>query len=271
MVRGDLGDGRQGLFIFDTGAERTVFDASDAKAWGVPIEPLPEALTAQGTGGGNAVTHQACIARIGFAEFELKNVTAPLLNLHRITKDLSGYIGCDLLRGRVILFDGRARKVHILLASRAEEARTDLFPGRTWSPVPFQWWQGCVPVVSLKVAGKGRISLLVDTGASRSSVPAALAKRLNLLEAQGEYTHVSGVGGTTKVKFHELEGLIWGRWNCAAVTHEKERPWGGILGYDILGRVPFVLDGPARKLWVLDPPEGEAATIDLRPKQAPPK
>jgi hypothetical protein len=35
----------------------------------------------------------------------------------------------------------------------------------------------------------------------------------------------------------------------------------GILGFDLLGEVPFVFDAPGRRLWILDPPPGVDGTL----------
>lgn len=82
------------------------------------------------------------------------------------------------------------------------------------------------------------VDFLVDTGASRSAIPAALADRLGLQEVGRLTTHTAGGPVEARLVLADvtLEGGVNARRLRVIALPDLSRP---LLGMDLLGRMPF--------------------------------
>jgi hypothetical protein len=129
-----------------------------------------------------------------------------------------------------------------------------------------------VNIINPKTGRPQIFQMLVDTGASRTCLPAARAEFLghDNLGGKVKTTEVSGVGGKSKAFIHTLtielidpDGKIWRKlippWRSKVMPIlfvEKMETQAGILGRDILSQWKHICFRPTPKTphstWVVD-------------------
>ncbi|MFY9344519.1 MAG: hypothetical protein WAT39_18645 [Planctomycetota bacterium] len=126
------------------------------------------------------------------------------------------------------------------------------------------------------------VTLFLDTGAEATSLPAAVVDALQMpsgdelarrqaderaaamaeeLRRQGVQAQVQVVPGEGNVGVHGVIGAstrhhlrrlaLGGRTFVDLVVNRREGE--GLLGRDVLGKCPWLLHGPRRELWLLEP------------------
>lgn len=241
-----------GEFILDSGAQRTIFDRRHVQRWGLPLIRYDEPLrvTRGGAAAGSIEAH-TIVGRLELGGAAALDLEPPVTDLSHLRRSLAGIIGQDVLRNWALVFDGRRREVTILppdqvdatLARWAEQ-------GTELTACPLTWWNG-VPTLEVDLPDELHASMIVDTGASMTSLPRAAIDELELVPA-GTRTRAH-IGGTERPGIFRCPELGLANWRVRAwvVEHAGER---GLLGYDVLGRCLMVLDGPRGVLWVAPRP-----------------
>lgn len=133
-------------------------------------------------------------------------------------------------------------------------------------PVAVALGEGGMPVVRLVVDGHADLPFLVDSGSATTLLDAACARELGLPARRCQAaTRATGSGGRSLVIDRcatiaraELGGLVLRDFCLPLLEDEVLRPsgWVGILGQDVLGRLPVVLDMERRTLHLLRPDDG---------------
>jgi len=195
-----------------------------------------------------------------------------------------GVIGMPVLRAGAWLFDAPEHTLHMAPAKDAE----DLVLGQGWIVFerltlgPEEWR----PTVTVRLEDQRDVTLLLDTGAESTSLPADVVDALALppgaelakaraaekgaaitgqLQRQGvEVKDVTvtpndgesiGVHGVREQRsLHHLRRLTLG--GCVfedlLVTRSNSRE--GLLGRDVLGKCVWLLHGPRREIWLIAKP-----------------
>lgn len=246
------------LCLVDTGCTVTVAVRDVAKGWGIPLTPLGKPSSSFGFSGGIAVTHEMDLDALRLGTWEAGKLRAQAADLGPEPMGLGILVGQDLLRARCALFDAERREIRLLEAGADVAARLrEIRPDRSWTRLPIAWESG-VPVVTLSLKEKP-LRMVLDTGANATAIHARVAARERLSRA-GE----TGGAGGAPMGIYELPGLRIGPWDCAALAIGNPRLFtDGILGFDLLGRFPFAVDGKGDALWVAGPGKepGETGTI----------
>jgi hypothetical protein len=118
LVRAAAGAGREGLFLFDTGAARSMIGRTFADS--VPAAQVERAATVR-TYGGN-VAGASSVRGIKLTFLDLEGDGAPVFTSDLTQRsrlggvEVSGFLGMDLLNGAKIVVDTRAHRVAVSAA-----------------------------------------------------------------------------------------------------------------------------------------------------------
>ena len=110
---------------------------------------------------------------------------------------------------------------------------------------------GAALVVPVHVNGRGPFDLILDTGATLTCVDSSLARELELPERRAVLGMAVGVGGSGRVRLHQVDSLRIGAavarslTVCALDLTELRRLGGGVrglLGLNVLRNFRVTLD-----------------------------
>ncbi len=246
IVRGEAGSGRAADFALDTGgAGGLLLSRKAATDWKLELKEWtgPGILDS-----GNRVTQPKSVLLEGFClggnggglRMDVEALVADLPK----TLGLSGIVGVQVFKGRPLFFNVPEGKVRVLPAGDAGAWLAKNDPGRSWVSLPFEWRQNH-PVVTLHAPDGQGIPLLFDTGAN-----ATILLRDRMDEAKGmklgPWTVSTPISPTPS--------------RNAIMTAAKV---DGLLGFDVMGLIPFVFDGAGSRLWVASPPDGMEAVLKI--------
>ena len=253
-------------FVLDTGSATSAISSACAKLWQLPVRDATEEVIA--SSGRLGVKAAAYMPQLALGDVVIKDMNALITNLPGF---VSGIVGVDILSQVAVLFDGGNGSICLLRNENLESQLEALYPGASWSRLQLQW-TAQLPIVDVAV-GLEALRLQVDTGSSSSTITSATAKRLKLSVARTERVQTVGATGELleDLAIYKLNGLALGKWSCELQDAPLDDPVterlqvDGILGFDLLGKVPCVFDAKASFLWIQDPPE--AGGFRLRSSQ----
>jgi len=137
------------------------------------------------------------------------------------------------------------------------------------TPIVIELASNLPPTVSAKVDGRPGLVMIVDTGASTSSIDLTAARKLGFdvrpYATSGRSTGSDGRSisfeGYVPVERVEIGSLVIEDLHVPAIDSEvtKIHGWFGILGQDVLGKMIVVLDAGRLRLHALPPSMDEAA------------
>ena len=192
-----------------------------------------------------------------------------------------GLIGFDVLRAGAWLFDARQRAVHMAPADDAQ--RLAAGNGYRVSDVLTLGHDEWRPMVTVHLDDRREVTLLLDTGAESTSLPADVVDALQLpsgralaqqrsderaaaieeefrrqgLKARvkvtpdgGSFVGVHGV--TEQASLHHVRALKLGKATFEDLVVTRRERGEGLLGRDVLGACTWLLHGPRRELWLLE-------------------
>ena len=259
----------------DTGSPTALLPIATAQRCGLTVFTTEREVT-DGTGATRTAAGEADYAlHLGSTTFYSRAICL------RAPASLGdGLIGFDLLRACAWLFDARQRVVHMAPAGDAERLLRDC--GYRVSDVLTLGHDEWRPMVTVRIDDSLEVTLLLDTGAESTSLPARAVDALQLpsgkalarqrsdetavaieaeLRRQGVLARVRvppddgsfvGVHGVTeRSSLHHLRCLKLGsRTFEDLLVARSER--GGVLGRDVLGDCTWLLHGPRREVWLLE-------------------
>ncbi|MFO0984276.1 MAG: pepsin/retropepsin-like aspartic protease family protein [Planctomycetota bacterium] len=253
-VRGHVSGRGSGRFVIDTGATATVLDEADAAgSFGLVLHRYLVPRFVRGGNGHDTITHYADRQALVLGSATIRCSEIPVLDLHAIVAEASVVVGEDVLRRLVMLFAPAPRQVSILspaedLASRLARAA----PRACWTPLRFRW-EGGLPIIDLELAAAHRVPMLIDTGAEFSMITTAVRRDLGLSVPAGQFHLAGSIGGGYDGALYGLPAWRLGGWEVETVFAENQTLDYGVLGFDILGAIPFAFDGPGATLWLAAP------------------
>ena len=259
----------------DTGSPTALLPIATARRCGLELFATQMEVT-DGTGATLPAAGEVDYAlQLGSTTFHSRAIC-----LHAPASLGDGLIGFDLVRACAWLFDAPRGVVHMAPAGDAEQVLRDC--GYRVSDVLTLGHDEWRPTITVRLDGRVEATLLLDTGAESTSLPAPVVDALQLpcgnelarqrsdeqaaaIEAElrrhgvearvsvppDEGTFVGVHGVIEQSSLHHLRRLKLGsRTFEDLVVARSER--GGVLGRDVLGECTWLLHGPRRELWLLE-------------------
>jgi len=165
------GDGAPRIFIFDTGAGLTCVSRELAEELGLEATGGMSAAAA----GGALEAHTSHIDTLWLGDLLVTDLDVMVIDTKAMSdmmgRSIDGIVGYNVLNRYTTTIDIRGRRISF------EPPEAPLPSGEDAVAVPFQILMG-VPLVTGVVDGKETLDFLVDTGASTSLLPKAVAERL---------------------------------------------------------------------------------------------
>ncbi|MEM7109770.1 MAG: aspartyl protease family protein [Bacteroidota bacterium] len=242
-------------FIFDTGAEGTIFDVNTANKHGIEAKKVTEVITANGK------------SKLGYASKQYLKIDrdTELRKLHFILHDLShlnadGVIGYDILNRFTVKIDYINKQ--LIITSRLRD-----FDLTSFKPIAFKFDKAAIPVINATIvlaSGENLTSsVLVDTGAGltimignqffeehdlKTKFPKVLTSSSHGLSKRSE-TKISRIAAF-KINSFELDEMpVRISTNNTGVFSDREG-YLGILGNVILSRFDIVLDYRSKQIYL---------------------
>ncbi|MFT3995910.1 MAG: aspartyl protease family protein [Asticcacaulis sp.] len=137
------------------------------------------------------------------------------------------------------------------LAARASLAQTA--PQTGYIRVPITLSESRMPVVELKLNGKGPYRFILDTGATHTIIRASLARELGLVAGTQETVGYSIKGTERLIPYVVPEVIIGGalrlrNWGVYGSRGWDDSDFDGLLSADLLTRMPCQLDYHASEI-----------------------
>jgi predicted aspartyl protease len=261
MVKVSIGPGRDATFGIDTGSSYMAIRSGQADLWG--LSRKDKRITVFDGRKSVELSQTAFIDRLELHNVELTEIEAVIVEL---PSPIDGILGISFLRQCALLIDGTRLRAVVIRSDQLSIALREIDPNRTWSRLSLKLGdQG--PYVELPT-GNGALKMLVDTGAAWTALSAHAGTRLNLSVVRTSDHFDERISGEVleEERVLRLDRLSVGEWTCdveAPETPDSASVYDGTLGYDILGRIPFVVDVPEDSLWIANPPAGEPGQIRI--------
>ncbi len=271
-----IGDGCSGRLLVDTGNNVTVLDSRAAERWGLQRtgdEPrkFTDSVGSVGVSAGNVR-----VTGLRLGAIEVKPFNAPTLVLPRAMGAIDGVIGTDLLLACTWIFDAPNNALHVLSNANIKEYANDYCSEGSWSPLITTLENGMFSA-RVRCADSTVASLMVDTGASRTSLPRDIIEELRLPRADDLIRQenqlrtrmreqelkksglpgvamgldsnggVRGVTGARGIAYPFLiDTLHVGKVEVGSLIVESSLEHNtGLLGADVLGQFAWIIDGPS--------------------------
>ena len=248
-------NGREALFVIDTGSGFTVISRESAKRFGV--SEIAKGGKSQGVGGsGKFPIVYGLIRSIDIGAATLRMVPCFIRTFHgnherEAGERADGFIGLSILSHYVTELDYKERMLR--LDRRAGSSLPAAGPDV--AVVPFRTTQNGLMSVETELDGKNTVNIILDSGASSTVISAAAVERLKLHDQiiKGTTKSVIGAAGVT----HNVEVLVIR--NCKVVDIEQRNlealvmdfnainetsgfEQSGILGGDFLQHFRLTID-----------------------------
>ncbi|MBI3654345.1 MAG: aspartyl protease family protein [Acidobacteria bacterium] len=191
-------NGRDAIFVIDTGSGFTVLSKEAAKKF--KVSDIARGGHSQGVGGtGKFPIVYGLIKTLELGDIKVKSVPCFIRPFH-IDKDAppdfqaDGFIGLSVLSHFLTEIDYQANVI------RLDQEANRTLPVVTQAGitvVPFRTTQNGLISVETELDGKNRINAILDSGASSTVISSAAVERLSMREQiiKGQTTKVIGAGG----------------------------------------------------------------------------
>ena len=239
-------------FLVDTGSQSSLVAAACVRDLGLVARPHATSFQIRGsTAQEREVRDYVRVETLAVGALTVRDCRIAIVDDAAVAvAGIDGILGQDLMARITTVFDMHQRAVYFLPgtgddAVRAWLTKTKIANG-DWAiadvihdPNPTAY----VPVAGLAAA----MALTVDTGAQRTHLPKEALAAMKAVRKGSSPSE--GIGGrrelaTYRVDQFDLYGLKIG----LDVTEAQLE--SGLLGIDVLGRLVFVMDGPARRMWM---------------------
>jgi len=248
-------NGRDALFVVDTGSGFTVISKDAAKRFGV--SEIAKGGKSQGVGGsGKFSIVYGLIRSIDIGQARIRMIPCFIRPFHTSgerprDEQADGFIGLSILSHYVTELDYKESKLRL---NRGEK-RALPSAGEGVTVVPFRTTQNGLISVETEVDGNNMINAIVDSGASSSVLSLAAVARLNLQHQiiKGQRASVVGAAGVTEnvemlfirncrvagLEQNNLRALIL---DFNAINETSGFEQSGILGGDFLRHFRLTID-----------------------------
>ncbi len=251
-------NGKKTWLALDTGAESLLVNADLAHKLRLP-ELGPVSLEGWGYQGPRQ-SRSVLISRLEIAGMTVTQQPA-VINVRdsEFWTNKGGYLGLSPFAGFVTYYDRR----HGRFALWPKGTPPEQLLGEKGTTLPLLWVEG-VPLVQVRLQGRGPFPFLLDTGAPYTLLASQYVPKLGIRINSGKYGNLYGLGfsgafssGLAEQVTLEFAGRVFHE-PVAPVTEVPQRfplPLWGILGRDILNRYRMVFDGPGNTVTVVPYPD----------------
>lgn len=252
--------GGEALFCADTGATHTLFDAAFVDASGLSTGRWDTSVEL-GTGSlrSGSTDRWTDVPWMELGGLTTGRFTAIVADLDGLVPDppggarFGGVLGTDFLGNFAPFYDGPAGVLHLLPQEDVAGSLAELVPrGTAFQQLPVSLDPR--PVFDVTVGDEPdalTFPVLVDSGAARTDLPAT-AIALLALSVTGT-SEVLDVVGRRPSRLHRLPMLPLGRVVARDLEVGESGRQDALLGWDVLGNVPFVVDCTGTALWMRVP------------------
>lgn len=254
-------NGRDAVFVIDTGSGFTVVSKDAAKKFG--ISEIARGGKSQGVGGsGKFQIVYGLISTLQLGAARVKMVPCfirPFHNAkdHPVEERADGFIGLSVLSRFLTELDYKDARMRLDRSERA--APIEPLPGTT--VVPFRTTQNGLISIETEFDGSERVNAILDSGASSTVISLAAVERLNMHDRiiKGQTASVIGAAGVTdnvQLLFirncrvadqlqNNLRALVL---DFGAINETSGFEQSGILGGDFLRHFRLTIDFNRAKL-----------------------
>jgi predicted aspartyl protease len=191
-------NGREAVFVIDTGSGFTVMSKDAAKRFGV--SEIARGGKSQGIGGsGKFQIVYGLIKQIQIGEAKVRMVPCFIRPFHVATggppeETAAGFIGLSILSHFVTELDYKESSMRLDRSTNSQRADT---PGVTM--IPFRTTQNGLISVETEFNNNKNLNVILDSGASSTVVSVAAVERLNMRDQiiKGQTASVVGAAGIT--------------------------------------------------------------------------
>jgi hypothetical protein len=256
--------GESAMFELDTGSWRTFVTAREVDRLRLPIREIPEVdcVTLLGS---CKFSRCARIDRLKLSDPWISPIDAVVFDF---PFDIAGVLGVNVFGQVPVLFDVRRDEV-LLLPEKYEDVLWGRYGDRDWNDLPLGWFGG-FPYVTLTVRGV-KLRMLFDTGSTSSCLVPRVAQSLKLQDLGADtFEEVDASGShVAEHRGYHVEGMTFGDWILDFESWSTEGDLlgpeaDGLLGFDVLRRIPFVFDARRDLVRILEPEMllGRALRVD---------
>jgi len=194
-------NGRDAIFVIDTGSGFTVISKEAAKRFGV--SEIARGGKSQGVGGsGKFAIVYGLIKSLQIGEAKVRMIPCFVRPFHgdRDRADgekADGFIGLSVLSHFLIELDYKASTMRL---DRSENSSAPIMAAPGVTLVPFRTTQNGLISVETEFDGNPFVNAILDSGASSTVISAAAVERLNMTDQiiRGQTTSVIGAAGVTE-------------------------------------------------------------------------
>lgn len=252
-----MGDSGPGLFLLDTAAAASMVDSRRILSLGIPARTMATPVSLMRSGRVVRRLHdEVTIPSLQFGTVVVRDLRAGVTDLSGIDPALWGILGMDVLRSMRWMVDASSKRLHVLASELPwEQAAAERGFVGPWESIPVTadalgWW---VRATARQPAQGGAleesISLLVDSGSDSTSLPAVSILRMGLPTLS--FSRVVDISGEHDEERFQLSELEVGAVRAQDLRVLREPDEVGLLGFGLLSRRVFLVDGPAAGLRVL--------------------
>lgn len=274
-------NGREAIFVIDTGSGFTVVSEEAAKRLGVP--KIARGGSSQGVGGsGKFPIVYGLIRSVQLGPLKITSVPCFIRRFHGShdrpdQERADGFIGLSILSNFLTELD--YKKLAMRLDRGPGDQLPSLEPSQSVSVVPFRTTQNGLISIETRLDGDRRINAILDSGASSSVISSAAVERLNLRHriVKGQTVQVIGAAGIASnveiiflpsyrvadLEQNNIRALIL---DFNAINETSGFEQSGIVGGDFLRHFRVIID--FTKSQVAFEPQTSAITR-IRANQAP--
>lgn len=250
-------NGREAIFVIDTGSGFTVVSEEAAKRLGVPR--IARGGSSQGVGGsGKFPIVYGLIRSLEVGPLKITSVPCFIRRFHGPHdrpdhEKADGFIGLSILSNFLTELDYKNRAMRL---DRGPGDGPPAFePSQSVSIVPFRTTQNGLISIETRLDGDRRINAILDSGASSSVISSAAVERLNLRHriVKGQTVQVIGAAGIASnveiiflpsyrvadLQQNNIRALIL---DFNAINETSGFEQSGILGGDFLRHFRVVID-----------------------------
>ena len=247
---GDLGI----RMVVDSGAETSLLSREAAEQLGLDIGTYRGVSRIEGSAGGfRDITQYVTIDSMLLGDFEIRQFFLSLVEPEAFEAfDFEGILGQDLLSKLASVFDMERRELTLLPTGIDDEGITEFIRERrdlngTWRGEPIEFRpRPFVKFDILQGSDRFPVELLIDTGATNTSMPKSICKLLG--PPVGLRTKI-GLDGRYRAKSYSLNNFPLCGFTIGGEVVESRQEYG-LLGMDILGGFVLILNGPTKQFLV---------------------
>jgi tetratricopeptide (TPR) repeat protein len=191
-------NGREAIFVIDTGSGFTVISKDAAKKF--KVSEIARGGHSQGVGGtGKFSIIYGLIKSLELGDIKLKSIPCFIRPFHvdkNADKEFQadGFIGLSVLSHFLTELD---YKDNVIRLDQSTSRTMPVVAQSATTVVPFRTTQNGLISVETEIDGKNKINAILDSGASSSVISVAAVERLSMREQiiKGQTTRVIGAGG----------------------------------------------------------------------------